>query len=59
MLLTEIICCHVGFSTNTEPAMSSEQLERIKAKRAGHRGIVTQLIKETVPLFLERVREGA
>ena len=33
--------------------MSSEQLKWIKAKRAGHRGIVTKLIKEVAPLFLE------
>ena len=39
--------------TVTQPAMSSEQLKQIKAKRTGHRGIVTKLIKEAVPLFLE------
>ena len=39
--------------TVTEPAMSLEQLEQIKAKRAGHRGIVTKLIKEAALLFLE------
>ena len=33
--------------------MSSEQLERIKAKRGGHRGIVTKLLKEVAPLFTE------
>ena len=33
--------------------MSLEQLERIKAKRAGHRGIVMKLTKEMAPLFLE------
>ena len=41
------------FYTVTELAMSSEQLERTKAKRAGHRGIVTKLVKEAAPLFLE------
>ena len=39
--------------TVTKTAMSLEQLERIKAKRAGHRGIVTKLIKEIALLFLE------
>ena len=39
--------------TVTEPAMSSEQLEGIKGKRAGHRSIVMKLIKEAVLLVLE------
>ena len=33
--------------------MSSEQLDIIKAKRGGHRGIVTKLLKEAAPLFTE------
>ena len=38
--------------------MSSEQLEQIKVKRAGHRGIVTKLIKECGSIIFGRVQEA-
>ena len=38
--------------------MSLEQLERVKAKRAGHRGIVIKWIKEAAPLFLEKSKRA-
>jgi len=31
--------------------MSNEQLERVKQRRKGHRGVVTRLINEATPLF--------
>ena len=34
-----------------ETAMSSEQLERVKQQRKGHRGVVTRLINEAISLF--------
>ena len=41
------------FTTFTESAMLSEQLDRIKAKRGGHRGIITKLPKKVAQLFTE------
>ena len=31
--------------------MSGEQLEKVKQRRKGHRGVVTRLINEATPLF--------